>query len=67
MNARNKGAFYDCYVSSLSNIFRFEFIGVGTQQDATFVQAKLCVDNVPSQAITEITTRLSKGVYMVKL
>ena len=67
VNARNKGAFYDCYVPSLSNIFRFEFIGVGTQQDATFVQAKLCVDNVPSQAITEITTRLSKGVYMVKL
>lgn len=67
VNARNKGAYYDCYVSTLANIFTFAFIGTGTQQDATFVQAKLCVDNVPSQAITEITTRLNKGVYMVKL
>ena len=67
VNARNKGAYYDCYVSTLASIFTFAFIGTGTQQDATFVQAKLNVDNVPMQAVTEITTRLNKGVYLVKL
>ena len=67
VNARNKGAFYDCYVSTLANIFTYSFIGTGTNNDATFVQAKVCIDNIPLQAITEISTRLNKGVYLVKL
>lgn len=67
VNARNKGAYYDCYVSTLASIFTFAFIGTGTNNDATYIQARVNVDNIPQQAITEITTRLNKGVYMVKL
>lgn len=67
VNARNKGAYYDCYVSTLASIFTYTFIGTGTNNDATYIQARVNVDNIPQQAITEITTRLNKGVYMVKL
>lgn len=67
VNARNKGAYYDCYVSTLASIFAYAFIGTGTNNDATYIQANVNVDNIPQQAITEITTRLNKGVYMVKL
>lgn len=67
VNARNKGAYFDCYVDTITSIFNYSFIGTGTNNDATFVQAKLCIDNIPSQAITEISTRFNKGVYLVKL
>lgn len=67
VNARNKGAYFDCFVSSLASIFTFALLGTGSNDDATFVQAKVQVDNVPENAITEITTRLNKGVYLVKL
>ena len=67
INARQKGAYYDCYVSTLANIFNYSFIGTGTNNDDTFVKANLCVANIPTQAINEIIAKFKNGVYLKKL
>ncbi len=66
VNARNKGAYYDCYVSSLASIFTHNLIGTAGATD-TYIQADVCVDGVPNDAIDVIKSKLSAGVYLVKL
>ena len=66
-NARQKGAFYDCYVSTLASIFNFSFIGTGSNNDDTYVKANLCIAGIPAQAINEIITKFKNGVYLKKL
>lgn len=66
VNARNKGAYYDCYVSSLASIFTHNLIGTAGTTD-TYIQADVCVDGVPNDAIDVIKSKLSAGVYLVKL
>lgn len=68
VNARQKGAYFNCYVSSLDAIFNYNFIGTGDDtNDPTFVQANVNIDGIPLQAISEISNRFAKGVYLKRL
>lgn len=67
VNVRLYGAKFSEKVTSIESIFNYALMGTGSANDATFVQANVNVDGIPTEASDKIKATLQKGVYLIKL
>lgn len=64
VHARQNGAKYGVTLTALSNVFDYAFIGSGSADDDTYLQASVCIEGIPTEACELIKARLSGGVYL---